>query len=445
MPLTRSETLRKLTHIGFGFCAVLMAWLTTWQTAAVALAALLFNWLVLPHAGGKLITRDGRGNDAGILLYPFAVLVLVLAFPSRPEIAAAVWAFLAFGDGSATLAGKAFGGPRIPWNRDKSLSGSLAFLVVGGAAGYALHAFLADDPTTLPRAVVVFVPLVLAALIETLPLNVDDNVTVPLTGALAMFALSSVDSAPGVVLSGHALWWLALNAVLATAGYLLRTVDLSGYVGGFLIGAVILIFGGWQLYVILLLFFAIGTGATKLGFRAKAAVGLAQEKEGRRGVAHAFSNTGVAAMLALLMHATRFDPALLWLAAAGALATAAADTTASEVGQLIGRRAFLPLTFRRVAPGTEGAISIEGTLAGAVAAVAVALVAAFLSGTPADEIGSGAIVGIVAGAAIAGSYIESIAGSWNRTRTTRVPNGALNFFNTLVGAGLVLVIAHFAL
>ncbi|MHB8999499.1 MAG: hypothetical protein ACYC9N_08325 [Thermoanaerobaculia bacterium] len=134
MPLTRSETLRKLTHIGFGFCAVLMAWLTTWQTAAVALAALLFNWLVLPHAGGKLITRDGRGNDAGILLYPFAVLVLVLAFPSRPEIAAAVWAFLAFGDGSATLAGKAFGGPRIPWNRDKSLSGSLAFLVVGGAA-----------------------------------------------------------------------------------------------------------------------------------------------------------------------------------------------------------------------------------------------------------------------------------------------------------------------
>jgi len=49
-----------------------------------------------------------------------------------------------------------------------------------------------------------------------------------------------------------------------------------------------------------------------------------------------------------------------------ALATATADTTASEIGQLVGRRAFLPLTLRRVPVGTEGAISLEGTLAGAV-------------------------------------------------------------------------------
>lgn len=445
MELTRSELLRKLTHLGFGFCAVLMAWLSTWQTAAVALAALLFNWLVLPHVGGKSIARDGRGYDAGILLYPFAVLVLVLAFPWNREIAASVWAFLAFGDGSATIAGRLIGGPRIPWNPDKTVSGTCAFLVAGGAAAYALHSFLADDVTLLPRAVVVFVPLVLAALVETLPLNVDDNVSVPLTGAIAMFALSSVDSTPELVLTGPALWWLALNAALATAGYLLRTVDLSGYVGGFLIGAAILLFGGWQLYAVLLLFFAIGTGATKLGFRSKAAAGLAQEKEGRRGIGHAFSNTGVATMLALLMHATRFNPAILWLAAAGALATAAADTTASEIGQLIGRRAFLPLTFRRVPPGTEGAISIEGTLAGLAAAVAVAGVAALLGGPAAERFTPGAIVAILTGAAIAGSYLESIAGSWNRTREARVPNGTLNFLNTLVGAGLVLGIAHAAL
>jgi dolichol kinase len=41
---------------------------------------------------------------------------------------------LAVGDGIATLAGRALGGPRWPWNREKTLSGSAAF-AIGGAVG----------------------------------------------------------------------------------------------------------------------------------------------------------------------------------------------------------------------------------------------------------------------------------------------------------------------
>src|SRR5207237_5757499 len=145
-----------------------------------------------------------------------------------------------------------------------------------------------------------------------------------------------------------------------------ESVDVSRAIGCWILGTIIILFGGWQLYVVLLAFFVIGTATTKLGYRRKAGLGLAQEKDGRRGFSHAFSNVGMAAMLAIVASMSS-DGVRFWLAAAAALATATADTTASEIGQLIGRRTFLPLTLKRVPVGTEGAISIEGTLAGLAA------------------------------------------------------------------------------
>jgi uncharacterized protein (TIGR00297 family) len=122
------------------------------------------------------------------------------------------------------------------------------------------------------------------------------------------------------------------------------------------------------------------------------------------------------------------------MAAAAALATATADTTASEIGQLLGRRTFLPLTFRPVPVGTEGAISLEGTFAGIVAAAIVAVIAVRA------RVGLFDLnwIVILILAAFLGSYIESIAGSWNRKQEKPIPNGVLNFINTMIGAGLVL-------
>jgi uncharacterized protein (TIGR00297 family) len=124
---------------------------------------------------------------------------------------------------------------------------------------------------------------------------------------------------------------------------------------------------------------------------------------------------------------------MLWIAAIASLATAAADTTASEIGQLAGRRAFLPLTLKRVPPGTEGAVSVEGTLAGAAAAIVVSMVGVGLASRQVSLEVPWALA-IVSAAAVAGSLLESVAGSWNRTQREPVPNGALNFFNTLAGA-----------
>lgn len=423
-PHETHEALRKALHIAFGLGALTLRFLPWTIAAAVAAAAVIGNWLLLHRLVGKRVSRHERGFDAGIVLYPLAVLVLIVVFRDRPAIAAASWAIMAFGDGFATLAGKNIRGPRLPWNEDKSWSGFLAFLAFGFIGAEVTWLFVAGNAPLTVISITVF----LGAIAESLPLNVDDNLIVPLVAGCTFPMLLAMRQVPSPRVD---IVWLVVNTVLALLGYAMKSVDLSGLIGGWILGAIIVLFGGWQLYLVLLAFFVVGTAMTKVGYRRKARLGLAQEKGGRRGVSHAFSNVGVAAILAIVFAATS-EP-IFWYAAVAALATAAADTTASEVGQLIGRRTFLPLTLKPVPVGTEGAISLEGTLAGLIAGFLVAL-----AGTRDPR-----MLALITAAAFLGSYVESLAGNWNRKQPRSIPNGALNFFNTAAGAAFLLLLTSF--
>ncbi len=432
------EDARKVVHIFFGLFAFTLRWLSTTEAAVVALCALLFNRFVLRRVGGSFISRSGLGYDLGIVLYPLAVLVLILAFFSRPELAAVAWVILGFGDGMATVVGRHAPLAPLPWNRQKSWSGLIAFIIVASPVSLLAWWFVTGTRPSSAETIIVIVTVLVAAIAESLPLHVDDNLVVPLASGLSLALLMTFGGMPVAILDRTALVWIIANAFLAGVGYVTRSVSVSGMIGGFVLGSILIAYAGWQLYVVLLIFFVIGSAVTKLGYQDKSSAGLAQEAGGRRGFSHAFSNVGVAAILALSISASTLDPRLFWIAAIAALATATADTTSSEIGQLYGKRAFLPLTLKPVPVGTEGAISVEGTIAGAVAAVVISVAGAWM--IPLD-LPVGRTAFIIAGAAIAGSWIESVVGSWNRKRIDRVPNGALNFFNTLVGASIAFVLA----
>ncbi len=438
---TTNELLRKSLHIAFGFGAFALKWLS-WEVAAlVCVVAIVSNWLVLHRLVGRGVARHERGYDAGIVLYPVAVLLLILVFRHQMHYAAIGWALLAFGDGVATLAGKSIRGATLPWNRNKTWSGLLAFCVAGGGMGIAVAYWL-----DYREPVVVLIAALVAAITESLFLGIDDNLTVPFAASVAL-VIAGIDVIQPFSVWPHTTTWLIVNGALAITGYFTRSVSFSGAIGGWVLGAILILGAGWPLYVALLVFFVIGTAATKLGYSHKAKAGLAQEGGGRRGFSHAFSNVGVAAICAIAvsrlarsMHTSPVEIELLpMFMGIAALATAAADTTASEIGQLLGRRAFLPLTLRRVAVGTEGAVSIEGTLAGAAAGFLVALagVAAIAQLFGELFLFSWGMVLLLTLCAFAGSYLESVAGSWNRKRIVPVPNGVLNFCNTAAGALLM--------
>jgi len=228
----------------------------------------------------------------------------------------------------------------------------------------------------------------------------------------------------------HLLVSAAVNAALAAASFVAGAVNLSGVVGGFVVGFLILFFGGWGPFGILCAFFVFGSAATKLGYSRKAALGVAQDEKGRRGAKHAFANCAAAALAALLYRwSSTSDPtgahwALVVLA--GAFATALSDTVSSEIGQLYGKHPFLITTLRPVPVGTDGAVSLEGTLAGLAAGALIGLLGWLFA-----LYGPVAILFVAIGAFI-GTTFESILGAVGSAKK-RMNNELLNFLNTVVG------------
>lgn len=443
--LTPRELARKTVHVGAGLLAFSLRWLGPWGGALLALGALLFNAVLLPRLGGRLLWRDderARGVSTGIVLYPLSVLLLVLVFQRRVEVAAAAWGLLAFGDGMAALVGTAFGGRGLPWNREKTWAGSTAYWIWGTLSAWLLllwtapgrYGWAADGLFLLA---VCALAAGVGALLESWPEELDDNLLVPLLAGLVLLGSLYTEGS----------WWLLVEpaflarlvvgllvTVLAAAvAFALGAVSTSGAAAGVVAGALVWGFLGGGAFAVFALFVALGSVLTRFGYRHKQDAALAQEDGGRRGARHAVANCAVAVACAVFAALTPYGR-LFALAFAAALATAAADTAGSEVGQLAGRRAYLPTTWRAVPAGTDGAVSLEGTLAGLASALLVAQLGVLVGLYP----WWGALV--VLAAAVVGTTAESVLGASRHTRHL-LDNEGLNLLNTLIGALVAMGLA----
>jgi uncharacterized protein (TIGR00297 family) len=229
-------------------------------------------------------------------------------------------------------------------------------------------------------------------------------------------------------LSGNALPAVLVNLALALAAYRGGGVRGSGVVGGLAVGIPIYLFLGWRGFSILVGFFVVGTAVTRLGYSRKERRGVAEERRGARGASHALANAGVAVLCAL---GVWIDGDPRWgIAFTAALATAAMDTAGTEVGSLWGRRTISLGTFRPVAAGTPGAVSLEGSVAGVLAALLLAVLSRQLG-----LISSSGVAAVVLGA-VAGNLYEGILGARGV-----LSHGWLNATNTAVGALCAALVA----
>jgi uncharacterized protein (TIGR00297 family) len=344
---------------------------------------------------------------------------------------------LALGDGMATLVGRTLQGPRLFWNHEKSVSGFLAMIVFGTLGAAVLIAWTRHEPLSASIAFMGLGLAVACAWAESLPSTLDDNFTVPLVGAITIELLShAAVSHIGPGWGRLAVVGFLVNAVIAVGAWKARSIDVPGALSAVVIGTVIVVGFGLRAFILMMVFFVLGSSVTKLGYRIKVARGIAQEKGGARGWRNAWANGGVPAVIALFgaLAPPPLRPMFL-LAYAASVATATADTCSSEIGKAYGRRTFLITTGKPVPPGTEGAVSLEGTLAAVGGAAAVA--------------GTGAALGLfapsgaalVAVAGVLGSLAESVVGTIAEKRGW-MGNDLLNAFNTAVGAGLMVAMAR---
>ncbi len=175
----------------------------------------------------------------------------------------------------------------------------------------------------------------------------------------------------------------------------------------------------------LMLLFVLTFGAGRLGRRRKRALGLAsdeaeEERHGRR-ASQIVANLGVAALAASVGCEAGTVMAL------GALAEATADTLSSEIGSAFGGTPFLLTTLRRVPAGTDGAVSLLGTLAGLAGAAAVTGSGAWCMMLPARDAAAVLLAGT------AGLFFDSLMGATVERRGW-LGNDLVNFTSTLVAA-----------
>lgn len=170
-----------------------------------------------------------------------------------------------------------------------------------------------------------------------------------------------------------------LAASIAVGAWANRMLSASGALGAVIVGA--LVFGGggpiWAL--LLILFFATSSAASRWHADLKTGPTERFAKGSRRDLGQVLANGAVPAALAVL--ALRFPDAALFAAFAGALAAATADTWATEIGLLSDSPPALITTGEPVPRGTSGGVSIVGTLAAVAGAALIGLVAAVLFGT----------------------------------------------------------------
>jgi len=232
-------------------------------------------------------------------------------------------------------------------------------------------------------------------------------------------------------LSGsHPIWVVALIIVLfALLARIVRGVSPSGAIAGGLVCFALYVSAGPGAFILLVLLFVLTWGATQLGYQRKLKLGTAERKEGRT-ASQVFANVGVAAGCAAVYH--WHGNGVFLIAMCAALAEAAADTVSSEIGQTSSREARLITNWRKVPAGTDGGISVPGTLAGVAAAGLMAVTANFTL-----LISRRALLALFV-AAFTGMISDSYLGATLEWRGL-LNNNTVNFLGTLTAVCVVVI------
>ena len=393
--------------------------------APFAVIALLAAFVITDGPLFELFARpgdrqDGRLNGlAGFALAATGLALLATVPRMTMPVEAFVAAVLVLSYGNLGAAAVDAGGGQ-PFRR------TTAFTAAAFLAAFAGQVAVAWPAPQYPEfAFLAASGALVAALFRAMLFGRDDPLVMLSVGILLWLLAVLAGDVP-VVEVGAAL---ALTFLLGYVSYSLGAASVPGMLTGVLLALLTIVLGGFGWFAVLITFFGVGALSTKFRYEQKRSQGVAEANEGARGTGNVLGNAAVALVALVGFAATPHLPVgetAFVYAFAGSLATALADTLSSEIGGLFdGPR--LVTTLEPVAPGTDGAVTWQGELAGAAGASLVALVAVALlpvAGPPA-----GAVVAV---GGVVGMTADSLLGA--TLEGDRLGNQSVNFAATFVGA-----------
>lgn len=247
-----------------------------------------------------------------------------------------------------------------------------------------------------------------------------------------------------------AIWTLGCALILGLITWQLHAATIDGALAGTLITASLMFstvqypYQPWHSALVPVLAVSLlAFVSTRAGRGKKELLGTAEKSAGRS-AAQIAANLGAATLIASeflrswILEDThwlariRAEEAPLFIAALAALSEAAADTVSSELGQVCGGRPRMITTLSVVDPGTDGAITLIGSLAGMLAAAAVAAIGAWaLRGTV-------AMFAFSSAGAVFGLFFDSLLGA-TLENAALLNNDAVNYLSTSSAALFALI------
>lgn len=196
-----SRLSRKLIHIGTGPIFVLCwlmfvdVYISRWLAALVPLVitvqfVLVGTGIIKDEAAVKAMSRSGDRREIlrGPLFYGLVFVALTLLYWKDSLIGIPALMILCGGDGIADIVGRRIRSPKLPWSPEKSFAGSLSVFLGGWLLTmliFAIYVWVGafSGPVTRFLLPVTLVSLG-ATLVESLPFQDVDNLTLPLAAVL---------------------------------------------------------------------------------------------------------------------------------------------------------------------------------------------------------------------------------------------------------------------
>jgi uncharacterized protein (TIGR00297 family) len=217
---------------------------------------------------------------------------------------------------------------------------------------------------------------------------------------------------------------------------LLKGLTWEGVAHAYALGTVVASAFGWGGFALVCLYFLFGTAVTKVKLEQKQKEGIAEARSGRRGPTSVWGSGSAGAFCAVMALFTG-DFTLWQIGFVASFTSKLSDTVSSEIGKAYGKTTYLVTSLKLVPRGTEGAVSLEGTLAG-LAAAAVYAGAAVSIGQA-----SVADAGIITAAAFLANVFESYLGAIVQGRVEWLNNDLVNVLQISVAAGLAVTAKYY--
>mgnify|MGYP000456292572 CR=1 FL=1 len=400
-----AATTRRLVHVGVGLFVAVTPLVFTRPLPVYGLAVVfIFVNITARTRHWWAGIHEARPESWGTVALPLSVLpAMALTWSADPDRLVAfqvAYLVLALADPAASWVGERRG-PEASLG-SSTVRGSLTFAAI--AFGVAASMLLGSREWALPYGFAVATGTTLVAtLVETISRQGWDNFFVVIAIILVMVPIQE-----GVLSIMGLGGGLVLGAGFGGLAYWSEALDARGAVAGGLFAVSLVALGGSPWVVPGVVFFGLSSLLTGLTERGQSTETM------RRTQGQVLANGGVAWVALAVAAAAPSLKVYSYVAFVGALAAAAADTWATELGQCSSRPPWSLREGRRVPVGTSGAVSVAGTAAALAGAGSVVGAALWMEGPLTAPTGSTVL--LLLGAGLAGMGADSAAGAFLQAR-----------------------------